>query len=364
MSTFLLPDLGEGLAGAEIVSWHVAVGDHVVTDQPLVAVETDKAVVEIPSPQSGRVTRLCADVGAPMQVGDPLVEFEAAGSQADTGTVVGDVETGSATAMPAPVAARSAVKATPSVRALARKRGIDITVLQGTGPGGAVTAKDVERGADTLADAGPAEPLRGVRRAMADRMAKAHAEVVPAGVTDVADVEAWSEETVVMLRLIRAVVAGCTTTPALNAWFNGAERSRRLRKTVDLGIAVDVDDGLFVPVLRDVGHRTMDDLLEALERLKRDVRARTIPPDELRGQSITLSNFGTVGGQHAQLVVVPPQVAIVGVGRMRRQVVAVGDAPAIRRQLPLSLTFDHRAVTGAEAARFLQALIADLERAE
>jgi len=108
----------------------------------------------------------------------------------------------------------------------------------------------------------------------------------------------------------------------------------------------------------------MDDLLEALERLKRDVRARTIPPDELRGQSITLSNFGTVGGQHAQLVVVPPQVAIVGVGRMRRQVVAVGDAPAIRRQLPLSLTFDHRAVTGAEAARFLQALIADLERAE
>ena len=202
MTTFLLPDLGEGLAEAEIVSWHVSVGDHVVTDQPLVAVETDKAVVEIPSPQSGRVTRLCADVGALVRVGDPLVEFGGIGAQADTGTVVGDIDTGAA-AMPAPVAARFAVKAIPAVRALARTRGVDLTLLQGTGPGGVVTAKDVERGAETLADAGPAEPLRGVRRAMAERMAKAHAEVVPATVTDVADVEAWPARTVVMQRLIR-----------------------------------------------------------------------------------------------------------------------------------------------------------------
>ena len=360
MTTFLLPDLGEGLAEAEIVSWHVSVGDHVVTDQPLVAVETDKAVVEIPSPQSGRVTRLCADVGALVRVGDPLVEFGGIGAQADTGTVVGDIDTGAA-AMPAPVAARFAVKAIPAVRALARTRGVDLTLLQGTGPGGVVTAKDVERGAETLADAGPAEPLRGVRRAMAERMAKAHAEVVPATVTDVADVEAWPARTVVMQRLIRAVVAGCAAAPALNAWFNGEERTRRVRTTIDLGIAVDVEDGLLVPVLRDAGRRTAEDLRDGLERLKRDVRARTIPPAELRGQTITLSNFGTIGGRHAQLVVVPPQVAIVGVGRLTRQVVATSDAPAMHRQVPLSLTFDHRAVAGAEAARFLQAVIADLE---
>jgi pyruvate dehydrogenase E2 component (dihydrolipoamide acetyltransferase) len=365
MTTFMLPDLGEGLAEAEVVSWHVTPGDHVVTDQPLVAVETDKAVVEIPSPQSGRVTRLCAVVGDRVQVGEPLVEFEGVDAQPDTGTVVGEVDSGVAPMpAPSPTAALSAVKATPAVRALARKRGVDLSVLQGTGPGGVVTAKDVERGADVLADAGPAEPLRGVRRVMADRMAKAHAEVVPAGVTDVADVEAWVEGTVVMLRLIRAVAAGCAAAPALNAWFDGAERSRRLRDTVDLGIAIDTEDGLFVPVLRDVGRRTPDDLRDALERVKRDVRARTIPPTELRGQSITLSNFGTVGGRHAQLVVVPPQVAIVGVGRVTRQVVAVGDAPAIHRQMPMSLTFDHRAVTGAEAARFLQVVIADLERSE
>ena len=119
-----------------------------------------------------------------------------------------------------------------------------------------------------------------------------------------------------------------------------------------------------MPVLRDVGRRTVEDLRDALAHLKRDVRARTIPAPELRGQTITLSNFGTVGGQHAQLVVVPPQVAIVEVGRLTRQVVAVGDAPAIHRLLPMSLTFDHRAVTGAEAARFLQAIVADLETAE
>ena len=278
MSTFLLPDLGEGLAEAEIVSWHVSVADHVVTDQPLVAVETDKAVVEIPSPHSGRVTRLCAEVGARVQVDDPLVEFEAVGAQADTGTVVGEVDTGAAAAMPTPVAARSAVKATPAVRALARKRGVDISMLQSTGPDGAVTATDVERGAEALADAGPAEPLRGVRRAMADRMAKAHAEVVPATVTDVADVERWPAETVVMQRLIRAVVAGCAAAPALNAWFHGEERARRLRATIDLGIAVDIEDGLFVPVLRDVGRRAAEDIRDGLERLKRDVSTCTIPP--------------------------------------------------------------------------------------
>ena len=166
------------------------------------------------------------------------------------------------------------------------------------------------------------------------------------------------------LSALNGVVHQGTAAPALNAWFHGEERARRLRATIDLGIAVDIEDGLFVPVLRDVGRRAAEDIRDGLERLKRDVSTRTIPPAELRGQTITLSNFGTVGGQHAQLVVVPPQVAIVGVGRLTRQVVAVGDAPAIHRQLPLSLTFDHRAVTGAEAARFLQAVIADLEKAD
>ena len=360
MAVFTLPDLGEGLHEAEIVSWHVTEGDHVVTDQPLLAVETDKAVVEIPSPRSARVTRLHGGAGDRVAVGDPLVEFESADAAADTGTVVGTIA--EATSRPAAAGNVGGGRMTPAVRALARKLGIDTAVVQGTGPAGAITTSDVERAAQVLAAAEPAVPLRGARRAMAERMAKSHAEVVPATVTDSADVDAWPTGTDVTLRLIRAVAAGCTASPALNAWFEPETMSRRLHERIDLGIAVDLDDdGLFVPVLRDVGRRDPVELKRGLERLKADVRQRTIPLGELRGQTITLSNFGTVGGQHAELVVVPPQVGILGVGRMTRQVVAAGGVPAVHRVLPLSLTFDHRAVTGAEAARFLRAVVEELE---
>ncbi len=367
-----LPDLGEGLHEAEIVSWHVSEGDHVVTDQPLVSVETDKAVVEIPSPHAGHIRKRCGAAGARVAVGEVLVEFEASGAHADRGAVVGDLAEAPPTAAgeassggsAAPVPGAS-VRAVPAVRALARRQGVDVAQVQGTGPGGAVTRADVERAARALADAGPAEALRGVRRAMAERMARAHAEVVPASVTDEADVDAWPDGTTVLLRLIRAVVAGCRAAPALNAWFDGEQLTRRVLARIDLGVAVDIaESGLFVPVMRDVGGRSQDDLAAGIARLKEAVRARSIPPEALRGQTITLSNFGSVGGRHAALVVVPPQVAILGAGRVAPRVVAVGAEPRVHRVLPLSLTFDHRAVTGAEAARFLRAVLADLEAAE
>ena len=364
--TFTLPDLGEGLHEAEIVSWHVTEGDHVVTDQPLVAVETDKAVVEIPSPRSARVVRLHGGTGDRVTVGDALVEFESADAQADAGTVVGTIDTTATTETSHAAVPRAAAgRMTPAVRALARKLGIDSAMVQGTGPAGAITTIDIERAVQALAVAAPAVPLRRARRAMAERMAKAHAEVVPATVTDWADVDAWPAGVDVTMRLIRAVAVGCAASPALNAWFEPETMSRRLHDRIDLGIAVDLDDdGLFVPVLRDVGRRDPVDLKRGIERLKADVRRRTIPLGEMRGQTFTLSNFGTVGGQHAELVVVPPQVGILGVGRMTQQVVAAGGAPAVHRTLPLSLTFDHRAVTGAEAARFLRAVVDELGQAE
>ena len=368
-----LPDLGEGLREAEIVSWHVSEGDHVVTDQPLVSVETDKAVVEIPSPRAGHLRKLSGAPGERIAVGDVLVEFEPDGAWTDRGAVVGDLAeapppseaeavTGAGSAAPVPGAS---VRAVPAVRALARRLGVDVAQVQGTGPGGAVTRADVERAAQALADAGPAEALRGVHRAMAERMARAHAEVVPASLTDEADVDVWPDGTTVLLRLIRAVAAGCRAAPALNAWFDGERFTRRVLARIDLGVAVDIEDsGLFVPVMRDVGGRSQDDLAAGIARLKDAVRARSIPPEALRGQTITLSNFGSVGGRHAALVVVPPQVAILGAGRVAPRVVAVGAEPRVHRVLPLSLTFDHRAVTGAEAARFLRAVVAELEAAE
>jgi 2-oxoisovalerate dehydrogenase E2 component (dihydrolipoyl transacylase) len=365
MRTFNLPDLGEGLQEAEIVGWHVSSGDHVVSDQPLVSVETDKAVVEVPSPRAGRIARLLAEPGDIVKVGAPLVAFEEAGA-ADTGTVVGEIKAGEERAEEATFGERGAptagVKATPAVRALARRLGVDLALLSPSGPDGVVTAKDVEQAAQTLHEAGPLEPLRGVRRAMAVRMAHAHAEVVPATVIDEADVEAWVDGGDVTIRLVRAIVAGCKAEPALNAWYDSQAGGRRLHEAIDLGIAVDTEDGLFVPVLRDVANRDAADLRRGLERMKADIRARKIPLEELRGATITLSNFGTIAGRYAAPVVVPPQVAILSTGRIKPRVVALDGRPAVHRVMPLSLTIDHRVVTGGEAARFLAAVIDGLQR--
>jgi pyruvate dehydrogenase E2 component (dihydrolipoamide acetyltransferase) len=260
--------------------------------------------------------------------------------------------------------APTGIRATPAVRALARKLGVDLASVAPSGSDGLLTKGDIERAARALSEAGPPEALRGVRRAMAGSMTRAHAEVVPATLTDEADVEAWPAGTDVTVRLVRAIVAACRAEPSLNVWYDGKAMARRLHRKVDLAIAMDTGDGLFAPVLRNVEARDAADLRRGLEAMKRDVLARTVPLEELRGATITLSNFGTLGGRHAALVVVPPQVAIVGAGRIAPRVTAVAGQPAIRRLLPLSLTFDHRAVTGGEAARFLAAVIADLQQTE
>ena len=368
--TFKLPDLGEGLHEAEIVEWHIAEGDNVEADQPLVSLETDKAVVEVPAPCSGRVAKRIGEVGDIVDVGAPLVIFDDLGVDeervSDAGTVVGELPvsdrkleegiTGDA-GRKAPI-----VKAAPAIRALASRLGVDLQAVEPSGPGGAITRADVEMAASASSGAGAMQPLRGVRRAMAARMAAAHREVVPATVSDDVDVELWIEKGDVTVRIIRAIVAACSQEPALNGWYDAERGGRRLHDAVDLGIAIDTQDGLFVPVLRDVGRRGDADLREGLERMKGDIRARTIPPEELRGATITLSNFGMLAGRYAAPVVVPPQVAILSTGRITPMVVAHEGKPAIRRIMPISLTFDHRVVTGGEAARFLAAAMGDLSK--
>jgi pyruvate dehydrogenase E2 component (dihydrolipoamide acetyltransferase) len=362
MSTFHLPDLGEGLQEAEIVAWHVSAGDHVTADQPLVSVETDKAVVEVPSPRAGHIEALHAAPGDIVAVGAPLVAFRDDGA-ADRGTVVGEI---AAEAVPPPEAPpqHTNVRASPAVRKHAAELGVNLETVEATGHDGEVTMTDVNHAATAETAAGAVEPVRGARRAMAARMADAHGRVAPATVVDDADIDTWPANTDVTLRLIRAVVAGCLAEPALNAWYNDDANIRRLCATVDVGVAVDTADGLFVPVLRDAAGRDEADLAAALGRLKADVRGRTVPPAALRGQTITLSNFGALGGRYGALAIVPPQVAILGAGRRAPRVVAADGGPAVHDVLPLSLTFDHRVVTGGEAARFLAAVIADLEHAE
>ncbi|CAJ0798895.1 Lipoamide acyltransferase component of branched-chain alpha-keto acid dehydrogenase complex [Ralstonia mannitolilytica] len=370
MIVFKLPDLGEGLQEAEIVQWHVQAGDTVAADQPLVSVETAKAIVEIPSPQSGRIAKLFGQPGDIVHIGAPLAAFEGAGGEdADAGTVVGQMPAGQHVVREAPAAvvpggaAGGGIKAVPAVRALARKLDVDLSMLTPSGPDGVITAADVERAARTFAELGPPEVLRGVRRAMAQNMARAQNEVAAATVIDDADIHAWAPGTDVTIRLIRALVAGCRAEPGLNAWFDGNAGRRHVMAKIDVGIAVDLPDGLFVPVLRDVAHRDAADLRTGLERMRADIKARKIPPEELRGNTITLSNFGMIAGKYAAPIVVPPTVAILGAGRIHEQVVAANGAPAIHRVLPLSLTFDHRVATGGEAARFLAAVIGDLQAA-
>lgn len=364
MRIFKLPDLGEGLQEAEIVTWHVKAGDSVALDQPLVSVETAKAIVDIPAPYAGKIVKLYGGERDVAHVGAPLVAFE--GGDDDTGTVVGKVEVGQkviADAPPAPPPLAHGIKATPAVRALARKLNIDLAMVTPTGADGLITANDVQRAARILAEVGPQELLRGVRKVMAQSMTLAHAEVASATIMDDADIDAWAADASIMLRLIRALIAACRTEPSLNAWYDSQAVGRRLLKNIDLGIAVDTPDGLLVPVLRSVEKSSPADLKISLAKLVQDTRERKVPPEDLRANTITLSNYGSIAGRYASPIVLPPTVAIVGAGRVAKEVVVVDDRPAVHRMLPLSVTFDHRAVTGGEAGRFLAAMMADLQLA-
>ena len=373
---FRLPDLGEGLTHADIVAWHVDVGVRVVAEQPLLSVETDKAIVEIPSPVDGTVARLHGQPGDRVAVGDLLVEFGTAARDEGTvvGKLVGPTGAGPEAAGSRDIAAAAApiqrsatapgkIKASPAVRKLARELGVDLTQAAGTGPGGSISSADLQRmGRGGIAT--HATELRGVRRAMAERMADAHRRVVPATVTGQADIQAWSSGARPMPRLVRAIARASRVERRLNATLDDRHWRLELHDKVNLGIAVDTEDGLFVPVLIDVASRELNAIDAELSRLEQAVRARTIDPGELRGQTITLSNYGAVGGLFASMVVVPPQVAIVGAGRIFERVVLQDELPVMHRMLPLSITIDHRVVTGAEAGRFLEALVADLEQAD
>ena len=438
---FLLPDLGEGLPDATIVEWYVKVGDTIRLDDNLVSMETAKAVVDVPSPVSGKVLKLAGNAGDIVVTGTMLAEFEVDASMpqraegqdtghhhggahtpeppspqpspasgrgsekgdGDAGTVVGAMQVGNAVVAQAAVAV-GGVKAMPAVRAMARKLGVDIARVAPSGADGTVSMDDVKRAAadgsakpsaaaptrsgaqvaaapvaapasrSTLSQSGKPmrtqppgvsasgqpEQLKGVRRNMARVMADAHAQVVPTTLVDDADLHAWSGRQDITARLVRSIVVACKAVPALNAWFDGANLTRTLHPHVDIGIAVDTDDGLFVPALRNADMLDANGVRAAIKRLRTQVEDRSIPSGELSGYTISLSNFGMFAGRYATPVVVPPCVAIIGAGKLSHDVVAVMGGIEVHRRMPISLTFDHRACTGGEAARFLAALLDDL----
>jgi pyruvate dehydrogenase E2 component (dihydrolipoamide acetyltransferase) len=282
---------------------------------------------------------------------------------------------------------RERVRAAPAVRALAKRLGVDLASVRGTGRGGLITVDDVmttsgptsmhtaatvtalkSSGAPRSVPAGSPpsgepEKLRGLRRAMHQSMSLARDNVMNCTLFDDADLHAWRKGEDFTIRLLRAIGAAATAVPALNAWYDGENQSRRLMRRVDVAMAVDTPEGLLVPVVRDVAKRSAAELRADVDRLKRGARDRSVAPEDLRDFTFMLSNFGMIAGRYATPVVVPPAVAILGAGKLSHDVVAVMGGIEAHLRMPLSLTFDHRCVTGGEAARFLAALIQDLERA-
>lgn len=394
MTTFNLPDLGEGLPEAEIVAWLVKEGDRVEIDQPMLSVETAKAVVEVPSPCTGVIAKLHAKPGDTVQTGKPLVDFDlpagtssASGQPparqsagAGQGMVVGHMAASDEEFVDRAVAggtrrsSKERVRAAPAVRILAKRLGVQLASCRATGRHGLIGVDDVLAAANigaarsraatpSVSGLTDADRLRGARKAMSSSMSLSRDEIAMCTIFDDADLDAWGDRADITTRLIRAIVAGAKAEPGLNALFDPAGPSRKIMEQVHLAIAVDTSEGLIVPVLQDVGAQSREQLREALNGLKERTRNRTVTAEEMRDYTFTLSNFGTMAGRYATPLVVPPTVAILGAGKLQRDVVAGLTAPEIHTRLPLSLTFDHRCITGGEACRFLAAVIADLVKA-
>jgi pyruvate dehydrogenase E2 component (dihydrolipoamide acetyltransferase) len=407
---FKFPDIGEGLTEGEIVRWLVKEGDEIKEGQPLVEVETDKALAEIPSPKTGVILKLLAKEKEIIKVGQVIVVFGEKGEAVATEPppskpgsvgVVGELE--EAPEEPAPPEVKPAPEkpsfvsphalATPAVRALAKELGVDIEKVKGGGPEGRVTEKDVREAATGKArlpepEKKPAKvkkydfygyidhiPLRGVRRAIAKAMVKSKYTAPHVTAMDEADVTAlWgikekekknAEKKGIKLTIlpfiIKAVIAGLKEHPYLNASLDDENEEIILKKYFNIGVATDTPEGLMVPVVKNADDKSILQLAEELTRLAEKARNRTIDLADMKGGTFTITNYGAVGGMYGTPIINHPEVAILGVGRMKETPVVMDGKVETRKMLFLSLSFDHRVVDGAEAARFLNMIIARLE---
>ena len=362
---FKLPDLGEGLTEGEIARWLVSEGQEIEEDDPLVEIQTDKTTVEIPSPAAGRVARILVKEGEIVPVGRVLV-------------VIGDgaVAAEEPPAEPAPAQAAEPAtargqtpghvraRATPLVRRLANELGVDLDRLTATGPQGRVTEEDVRRAAAAGGQTpgpvteGRREPLRGVRRRIAEHMARA--QEIPA-VTFVEECDFTGVDLKQLVPLVlRATAVSLKEYPELNARLEGEEIVYLDR--YDLGLAVQTDQGLVVPVVRSCDTASLEDLGAEVERLAEAAREGRLAPEELRGSTFTVTSAGKLGGLFVTPLINHPEVGILGVHRIGPRPVARGEEVTLREIGHISVTFDHRVVDGARAAAFGLAVIARLEQ--
>jgi pyruvate dehydrogenase E2 component (dihydrolipoamide acetyltransferase) len=373
---FRLPDLGEGIAEGEVRRWLVHEGDVVAEHQAVVEIETDKALVEVPAPRAGRVTRLAQEEGAIVKVGELLL-------------TIGDGEE-SAPARPASVsvvgvlpeaAEEGAALATPAVRRKARELGVRLEDVAGSGPRGSVTLADLEGATSPVQEVadrhGEVEriPLRGVRRTIARNLLAAQSRtafVTSMAEADVSDLWELRQRELGALRekgihltffpfFIKAVQHALVEHPLLNAAVDEEKEELVVKKYCNIGIAVDTPDGLMVPVVKDVAKKSIVALAEEIQRLGERARQRQITLAEMQGSTITITDFGHFGGSYATPIINYPDVAILGCGRIADRPWVKDGQIVIRKVLPLSLTFDHRVTDGVDAARFLTRVVSYLE---
>lgn len=382
---FRLPDLGEGISEAEIRRWLVHQGDRVREHQGVVEVETDKAVVEIPSPRDGIVAKLHRNEGDVVAVGDILLEIgeggESVPSRERSAGIVGVLPEAPEEPLPAKEAGETGVRATPAVRNLARKMGIPLRGIAGSGPHGSITREDLLSYGQTAEpvsnEFGLVErvPLRGIRRTIARNLKLS--QQITAAVTTMADADIsdlWQLKEregrelgekgihlTILPFVIKAVQHALNEHPYLNASLNEDLGEIILRKYCHVGVAVDTPEGLMVPVIRDVEKKSALDLAEELQQLGEKARKRALKLEEMRGSCVTVTNFGHYGGCYATPIINYPDAAILGCGKIADRPWVVNGQITIRKIIPLSLTFDHRLSDGVDASRFLDKVVHFLE---
>ncbi len=409
---FALPDLGENIESGDVIRILVAVGDRLAEDQTVIELETDKAVIEVPSSIDGTVTEILVQQGDTIAVGQPILEVEGAAAPAveEMSSAVEEASPTPAPEEPAPTpivqeaapiveevpptATDSPVPAAPSTRRLAREIGVDIAQVQGSGPGGRISIDDVKAHSTRLhaaRGAAPAaapplpdfsqwgaierEPMTKVREITAERLAQAWAtipQVTQFDKADITNLEKWRAEygkkaeaaggkltpTAILIKVLGIALK---VFPQFNASIDMAQREVVYKSYFHIGIAVDTPHGLLVPVVRDVDQKNLIELAGELSELAQKTRERKIAPADMQGGSMTISNVGTMGGTAFTPIVNPPEVAILGVARSQVEPTYIDGQFQPRTHLPLSLSYDHRLIDGADGARFLRWVCTALE---
>ncbi len=371
---FTLPDLGEGITEGELRKWLVKEGDTIEEHQTVLEIETDKAIVEVPSPRKGKVVKINKEAGEIVKVGEVLMsiaeEGEAVEERPKSVSVVGVLPE-----------EEEEILATPSVRTLAKELGVKLEMIKGSGPGGSIAKEDVIKASEKVKKAedqyGITErvPLKGLRRTIAKNLVTAHQTMAFVTVMDEADItDLWNirerEKNVLQEKgihltflpfFIKAVQHSLAEHPYLNASIDGEKEEIIVKKYYNMGIAVDTPDGLMVPVIRDVDKKTVRELASEMQDLSQKAKERKIKLEEMKGSSFTISNWGHFGGTFATPIINYPDAAILGTGRISDKPWVKDGQILIRKILPISLTFDHRVTDGADAATFLSKVIRYLE---